>query len=55
MDNVTSLTLVNPDQDIGNDICEMDNLKELTVFDTKFSAEIERALRDKGVEVTYMK
>lgn len=53
MDSVISLTLVHPDQEIGKDICDMDSLKELTVFDTKFPAEIEQALEDKGVTLEY--
>ncbi|WP_242871974.1 MULTISPECIES: hypothetical protein [unclassified Ruminococcus] len=45
MDSVTSLTLVHPDKEIGSDICSMDSLRELTVFDTKFSDEVEKNLK----------
>ncbi len=53
MDSVISLTLVHPDKEIGNDICEMDSLKELTVYDAEFSDEVESTLEKKGVIIEY--
>lgn len=53
MDSVVSLTLVHPDKEIGNDICGMDSLKELTVYDAEFSDEVESTLEKKGVVIEY--
>ena len=53
MDSVVSLTLVHPDREVGNDICEMDSLKELTVYNAEFSDEVESTLEKKGVVIEY--
>ena len=53
MDSVVSLSLVNPDKEIGNDICDMDSLKELTVYNAEFSDEVESTLEKKGVVIEY--
>ena len=52
MDTVKSLTLHQSDPEIGNDICGMDSLEEVTV-DARFSEEVENALREKGVSINY--
>lgn len=53
MDNVTSLTLVHPNQEIGNDICDMDAIKEVHVFNSKLSDEVEKKLEKKHVVIKY--
>ena len=53
MDSVVSLSLVHPDKEIGNDICGMASLKELTVYDAEFSDEVESTLEKKGVVIEY--
>jgi hypothetical protein len=53
MDSVVSLSLNHPDQAIEEDICDMDSLKEVTVWNTKLSEKVESTLREKGVTIKY--
>lgn len=51
-DNIKRLVLTT-EAESYDFLLDMDSLEELIVFDTKFSAEIEQALEDKGVTLEY--
>jgi hypothetical protein len=53
MDSVVYLSLNHPDQAIEEDICDMDSLKEVTVWNTKLSEKVESTLKEKGVTIKY--
>ena len=54
LDSVTSLILHHPNEEVEKDICGMDSLRELKVYGTKFSDEVDRELEEKHVSVKYI-
>ncbi|SFD26220.1 leucine-rich repeat domain-containing protein [Ruminococcus albus] len=52
LDSVVSLTIYSG-QVTEDEICGMDSLEEITIYNTKFSEEVESTLREKGVIVNY--
>ncbi|MCR5539391.1 MAG: hypothetical protein K6F71_00940 [Ruminococcus sp.] len=54
LDSVTSLILHHPNEEVEKDICGMDSLRELKVYGTKFSDEVDIELEEKHVSVKYI-
>lgn len=52
LDSVVSLSLNSSVQEIGDELCDMDNLKELHLYNsTKVSLEIQNTLKENGVTI----
>ena len=53
LENVETLSLDTDGKIIGDEICDMDSLKEITIHETKLSEKVESTLRKKGVTIKY--
>ena len=54
LENVETLSLDTDGKIIGDEICGMDSLKEITIHKTKLSEKVESTLREKGVTIKYI-